>query len=300
MNNSPIRSLVEHIFFSPNERRMRAGWRLLAQALIFAVFAALVSAVVFPMLPEGQAFWLVEEVVRLVAIAIPVIIARRFFDHRSFTSLGLSWSRRAVQDILAGFLISGASLTLLFGIYWGMGWLKVEGYAWQSESWISLLTGIGIMFLVWALTAVGEELQVRGYWLQNLEDGLNLPWAFILSSIFFAAIHFDNPGFSLAAFLGLFVGSFDLAYGYIRTRQLWLPIGLHLGWNFFEGTVYGFQVSGLEDVPRLLLQSVSGPELWTGGGFGPEAGLLMVLAVAVDVGLIWGYTRWVGRVKLYI
>lgn len=286
-----MRSPVEHIFHSPNERRLRAGWRLLAQALIFAVFAVLVSAVIFPMLPEGEAFWLVEEVVRLVAIAIPVMLARRFFDHRSFTSLGLSWSRRAAWDILAGFLISGISLTLLFGIYWGMGWLKVEGFAWQNESWTNLLAGVGIMFLVWALTAMGEELQVRGYWLQNLEDGLNLPWAFILSSLFFAAMHFANQGFSLLAFLGLFVGSFDLAYGYIRTRQLWLPIGLHLGWNFFEGTIYGFQVSGLEGAPRLLLQSVAGPELWTGGGFGPEAGLLMLLAVAVDVGLIYIYIK---------
>jgi hypothetical protein len=87
------------------------------------------------------------------------------------------------------------------------------------------------------------------------------------------------------------VGGFDLAYGYIRTRQLWLPIGLHLGWNFFEGTVYGFQVSGMEGLPRLVLQHVAGPVIWTGGSFGPEAGLLMILAVGVNVGMIYLFTQ---------
>jgi membrane protease YdiL (CAAX protease family) len=96
-------------------------------------------------------------------------------------------------------------------------------------------------------------MQARGYWLQNLEEGMKLPRAFILSSLFFSLSHFANPGFSGMAFLGLFVGGFDVAYGYIRTRQLWLPIGLHLGWNFFEGTVFGFQVSGVEEMPALIL-----------------------------------------------
>ncbi len=53
----------------------------------------------------------------------------------------------------------------------------------------------------------------------------------------------------------------------------------------------GFQVSGLEELPRLILQSVSGPELWTGGEFGPEAGLLMLPAVVLDNLLIWWYSR---------
>lgn len=279
--------MTSRIFFSPGEGRLRAGWRLLVQALIFAAFAAIVSLAIFPLLPGGRISWLAEEMVRLLAITIPVYLARRFLDKQSFTSLGLAWSKSARKDILAGFLISGVSITLLFGIFLGMGWLKVEGFAWQAETWPNVISGVGIMFLIYAMTAWGEELQARGYWLQNLEDGLNMVWAFVLSSIFFSLAHFANSGFSLLAFLGLFVGSFDLAYGYIRTRQLWLSMGLHLGWNFFEGTVYGFQVSGMEEAPRLVMQSVSGPELWTGGTFGPEAGLLMVLAVGVNIGLIY-------------
>ena len=86
------------------------------------------------------------------------------------------------------------------------------------------------------------------------------------------------------AFLGVFISGFDVAYGYIRTRQLWLSIGLHLGWNLFLGTIFGFQVSGLEWETGLIMQSVGGPALWTGGSFGPEAGILMLGAVGINIG----------------
>jgi len=291
IDDQPPRSLAELVFLTPGERRLRAGWRLLGQALIFAVFAGFVSVAIFPVLPEGLPGLLIKEVVRLLAITIPIVLARRFLDRRSFVSLGLKWNNQAIRGILAGFLIGGISVSLLFGIFLGTGWLKVDGFTWQAESLAGILPEIVIMLLVFAMTAWSEELQGRGYWLQNLEKGLNLPAAFLLSSLFFSLTHLGNPGFTWMAFLGLFVGGFDLAYGYIRTRQLWLPMGLHLGWNFFEGTVYGFQVSGLEGLPRLVLQHVSGPEFWTGGSFGPEAGILMVLAVVVDIGLIYLCTR---------
>jgi membrane protease YdiL (CAAX protease family) len=283
--------MMSCLFISPHERRLRAGWRLLIQALIFAIFAAIASILIFPALPEGWFFQLVKEVVRLLAITIPIYLARRFLDRRSFVSLGVDRKHGISRDILAGFLISGVGVSLLFVIFLAMGWLKVEGFAWQVDPWSRIITAVVIMLLIFAMTAWSEELQARGYWLQNLEEGLNLGWAFILSSLFFSLSHFLNEGFSWMAFLGVFVGSFDLAYGYIRTRRLWLPIGLHLGWNFFLGTIYGFAVSGLEGMPSLVLQSVSGPKLWTGGAFGPEAGLLMLLAVGVNVGFIYLYSQ---------
>jgi CRISPR/Cas system-associated protein Csm6 len=69
-----------------------------------------------------------------------------------------------------------------------------------------------------------------------------------------------------------------------------LSIGLHIGWNFFEGTVFGFQVSG-STFFRLIIQSVKGPELITGGDFGPEAGLIVLPAMLLGAGLIYAYTH---------
>ena len=85
--------MTERLFLTPGERRLRAGWRLLGQALIFAVFAGFVSLVIFPILPTSLPYLLVEELVRLLAITIPILLARRFLDRRSFVSLGLKWNR---------------------------------------------------------------------------------------------------------------------------------------------------------------------------------------------------------------
>ena len=95
---------------------------------------------------------------------------------------------------------------------------------------------------------------------------------------------------SWAAVLGLLVGGLFLAYGYVRTRSLWLPVGLHIGWNFFEGVVFGFPVSGLDIYPLLRIK-VNGPVLWTGGAFGPEAGLIVLPALILGAALIYFYTQ---------
>jgi hypothetical protein len=89
--------------------------------------------------------------------------------------------------------------------------------------------------------------------------------------------------------MGIFLAGVFFAYAYIRTKQLWLPIGMHIGWNFFEGVVFGFPVSGLE--PYALTRiTVQGPEIWTGGVFGPEAGLIVLPALILGAFLIYLYT----------
>ncbi len=151
---------------------------------------------------------------------------------------------------------------------------------------------MAIWFLIFAVVGWQEELLSRGYWLQNLADGLNLQWALFISAALFAMMHLGNPNASWVAIVGLFAAGYFLAYGYVLTRQLWLSVGLHIGWNFFEGNVFGFQVSGL-DTFRLIHQTVHGPELWTGGAFGPEAGLIVLPAMAFGAVLIYGYARYV-------
>ena len=90
--------------------------------------------------------------------------------------------------------------------------------------------------------------------------------------------------------MGIVLAGLFLALPYLLTRQLWLSIGLHIGWNFFEGVVFGFPVSGTDSF-HLLRHTVSGPVLWTGGAFGPEAGLLVIPALIFGSLLVFAYTR---------
>ena len=92
--------------------------------------------------------------------------------------------------------------------------------------------------------------------------------------------------------LGVTLAGLFMAYAYLRTRQLWLPIGIHIGWNFFEGPLLGFPVSGIGTF-QLVRNQIAGPTLFTGGSFGPEAGLVLVPALIFGTALVYFYTRFV-------
>lgn len=229
-------------------------------------------------------------VVALPAVSLSVLIARRGLDRRSFTSLGLSLKTPAARDMLVGFLIPAPLFALIFIIQWGLGWLTIEGWGWAAGSFT--LTMLGVLLGLVGFFAVGfyEELLFRGYYLQNLRDGTGLSIALFLSSAIFALAHLGNFSSSIASSIGIFAAGFFLAYGWIRTGALWLPIGLHIGWNFFQGPIFGFAVSGTP-TPSIVVHSVEGPELLTGGGFGPEAGLIVLPLMALGSLFIWLYTR---------
>ena len=136
-----------------------------------------------------------------------------------------------------------------------------------------------------------EELLFRGYQLQTLASGMNLFWGVAISSVVFGILHLTNPNATWVSALGIFFAGLFLATGYLCTGQLWLSIGLHIGWNFFEGVVFGFPVSGIATYPLLRI-NVTGPGMWTGGAFGPEAGLIVLPALAFGTGLIFLYTKF--------
>jgi hypothetical protein len=110
------------------------------------------------------------------------------------------------------------------------------------------------------------------------------------SSVIFAALHLGNPGANWMGFIGIFCAGMLLAFAAVRTGRLWLSIGIHIGWNFFEGVVFGFPTSGVA-IYSLLRIHVTGPVLWTGGAFGPEAGLIILPALVIGAGLVYLYTK---------
>jgi membrane protease YdiL (CAAX protease family) len=299
------RDILARVFISPSERRLRAGWRLLVQSGIMLVIAIVLSIGV-SIIIAGIAFinsdlltsgGIPEElllaltiIVALPAITLSVWIARRALDHRTFTSLGLELKAPAARDLLVGFFIPAPLFALIFIAQWGLGWLTIEGWGWEGGSFA--LTLLGVLLGLVGFLAVGfyEELLFRGYYLQNLKDGTGLALALFVSSAVFALAHLGNFSSSIASSLGIFAAGYFLAYGWLRTGSLWLPIGLHIGWNFFQGPVFGFAVSGTP-TSSIVVHSVEGPELLTGGGFGPEAGLIVLPLMALGSSFIWLYTR---------
>jgi membrane protease YdiL (CAAX protease family) len=219
-----------------------------------------------------------------------IFITRRLADKRSFTSLGFRINKQAGADILVGIAIPFLLFLFIYVIEYSMGWLEFDSFAWQTDS-PALVISQTIKYFIWFIfVAWNEELVYRGYIMQSLASGLNLTLGILISSIYFGIEHLSNPNSNGMAVAGIFLAGLFLAYAYLRTGQLWLSIGLHLGWNFFESAVFGFPVSGY-DRPGLFHIVVSGPEFWTGGAFGPEAGFIMLPIILFGSVLLYLYSK---------
>jgi hypothetical protein len=181
-----------------------------------------------------------------------------------------------------------------------LGWVRATptDAAGSDSAW-----GPAILLSVWAYLVVGvnEEFAFRGYQVLNLAEGVvgrRFParraalLALVLSSVFFGTAHAANPGATVASTLGVMFGGLLLGLPYLLTGELAISIGLHTTWNLFQGTVYGFPVSGNPPGRHLLSIQQGGPDLWTGGKFGPEAGLLGVVWMLLGCGLILLWVRW--------
>lgn len=285
-----LRTLPSYIFLTDDKSRLRAGWRILIAVILTGLFFNIVDWVRSALSMTGPTTAMAGHLTDFSVVTGAIYLARRFVDKRSFTSLGFSINKQAGFDILMGIGIPFILFLVIYLVEFSMGWLKFDSFAWQTNS-PSLVISQTTRYFIWFIfVAWNEELVYRGYIMQSLASGLNLVLGILISSIYFGIEHLSNPNSNGMAVAGIFLAGLFLAYAYVRTGQLWLSIGLHLGWNFFESAVFGFPVSGY-DRPGLFHITVSGPEFWTGGAFGPEAGIIMLPITLLGAAFIYLYTK---------
>lgn len=277
------------------EGRLRSGWRLVIYVVLLIVC---VTALSLPPLLVSAMLRLSPWAVQLLAmtaylggVLLATWLARRFLDKRSLLDLGLRRPDGWWAEVLFGVALGGMLMLGIFALETGLGWAQVTGLAWQQAGLLNTAMMTVLAAWLFVVVAVNEELMTRGYLLQTLAEGLNLRWAVLISSLIFGLLHLGNPNASWISTFNIGVAGVFLALGYVVTRRLWLPMGLHFGWNFFQGTVFGFPVSGTHSFTLVRLND-TGPSLVTGGAFGPEAGLTGLVAMLLGMLLIVAWARW--------
>lgn len=212
----------------------------------------------------------------------------RLVEGRRFSSVGFR-GRNPIGKFLLGLLIGAIMMSV------GVGVLMLMG---QYESGLSVHTNLGAdallpvagLMFVFFLQGSTEEAVTRGYMLQIAGRQVNAWIAILGSSLIFAAIH---PGISWLALINIFLYALFASFVALGQGSLWLICGLHAGWNFFQGNIYGLPVSGNPEANSLLAigPAEGAGELMSGGSFGVEASLVgtAVLIVALVVG--FGYFR---------
>lgn len=295
---------MRHLFVN-EEGRIRAGWRLLSQFLVNNAGAALLGALILVSvggLATGGAGRVPPAYLNAtlyagaaLGAAASVWAAGRFLDGRSFSDFGLHLNGAWWSDFVFGLLLGGFLMTGIFIVQLAAGWITVTG-AFEAVGSGSFFPAILAPVALFLCVGFYEELVSRGYQLTNLAEGLNTPGigprgaillAWILSSSFFGVLHLFNPNTTVLSTLNITLAGLMLGFGYVLTGELAIPIGLHVTWNLFQGNVYGFPVSGLNPVGATFLTTEqNGPNLLTGGPFGPEGGLLAPAAMVLGLGLI--------------
>jgi membrane protease YdiL (CAAX protease family) len=235
----------------------------------------------------------------------------RFIDRRPWRELGLHFDRLWWLDLLFGLFLGALLMSFVFAVEYVAGWVRVRDFFvvdLNATPFAIALIGPLVASLV---ISIIEELLARGYQLRNLAEGLNMEHigperaivaSWLISSSLFGLLHIFNPNATGLSTLYLMLTGVFFGLGLVLTGRLVLPIGLHFAWNFFQGTVYGFPVSGNTfGGATVMTIEQGGPPLWTGGAFGPEAGLLGIAAILLGclLTLLWVQARY-KRVAFYL
>jgi hypothetical protein len=168
-----------------------------------------------------------------------------------------------------GFFAVVVGVMVLAGVYRMVDW---------SGEWQALITAF-MMFLV---VGVGEEIIFRGVLFRWIDERFGFWWAIGISALVFGLIHITNDNATLWSSLAIALeAGVLLGAAYKWAGSLWLPIGIHWAWNFSQGNIFGFAVSGMEAGPSLIQASIEGPAWLTGGAFGAEASVVAVIAGVV-------------------
>jgi membrane protease YdiL (CAAX protease family) len=234
-------------------------------------------------------------------IVASIWLAGKWLDHRKFSNFGLHLNRHWWMDLLFGLGLGAGLMGLVFLWEYRQGWVTVTGTFQTSVPGLAL--SLGLVFSITKDLCVGiyEEMVSRGYLLTNLAEGVNgvaglsrraaVGASMLLTSAIFGVLHAFNENSTVFSSANLAFIGIMFAVGYVATGELGLPIGLHMSWNFFQGTVFGLPVSGAKEGASILGIQQVGPALFTGGAFGPEAGLVGTAAATLGIVLIVAWAR---------
>lgn len=249
---------------------IKPGW--IRALILFLVYVALSTFAGY--VTKSTEMWIGASF--LIGVSL-VYLFTRFIDKKSFDALGLKFSNLFPNSItgllLSIFMVStGALIIFLLN---GIEWIDISGN----------LNSVFFGGLLMLMVALAEEVVFRGYVLPNLSRSVNRWVALLISSMLFTIVHAGNPEIPLTALINTFLGGLLLGVTFFYSGTLWLPVLFHFGWNFMQGPVFGFTVSGLE-FESVFILATRGEKLVSGGNYGFEASLVSTILLIMIIAFV--------------
>jgi membrane protease YdiL (CAAX protease family) len=287
-----------HNFFTNKEGHLRSGWRMAIFAVAFLVCVRITQPILFwifalalhrSLIELSNSNWSFVAGHGSILISATLIgwACGALLEELPFRALGCSLHRGWLRNLGFGSALGAATLFLA-----GLLATATRGIHFRFDLAGERAIGetLALSALLFVFAAAAEEILFRGYLLQTLTRA-QLAWLGVfLTSVPFAAVHLNNPhavpGFT---FVNTALAGVWLAAAYLRTRSLWLPLGLHWAWNWAQASLLGLPVSGIERIaPAPLLQAMNaGPDWLTGGAYGIEGGAACTVALLISTLVIW-------------
>ncbi len=277
-------------FIFDKNGNLRSGWRsgIFLFAFIFvSVILATAAQAAFAVAGLGgpgnpSTVLVVNAMLSLIPALVIGWLCGKWLENLPYKALGAAFTKGWLKHFVVG-CFAGA-LTLSFAV--------LIAFAFGGEKFVlnlevgtnAVAASLGISFLVFAVAAAFEEALFRGYILQTFERS-GLAWfAILLTSLFFGAVHAGNPNAGVISTLNTILAGIWFSVAYLKTRDLWFVWGLHLMWNFTQGSIFGIEVSGLTNITTnpLLKEIDTGPTWLTGTTYGIEGGIACTIAITIS------------------
>ena len=279
--------------FKNKDGKVRSGWKIAAVTGVFFAITLIIGSILGAIIgviliaqgnfdmttmdytEAGTAMIsqlnLVSMFIQEFLMILTPIIAWKYVMKRPLSNMGLTKLKKSWKDLSVGLIFGIISMTVVFVILLITNQASVE--TWKPSFSIDMI----IYLVLFVLVGLAEEIYGRGFIMSTLRQTKSIPAVLIISSVLFALLHGANAGIGILPLINLTLIGLLFAYMYIRSGKIWMCIGYHITWNYFQGNVFGFKVSGTT-TKGLLTTSIEKSTILNGGNFGPE-GRLFVTAV---------------------
>lgn len=264
---------LRRIFYNSELGEVRSGWQILSFIALAFLSLILLRQILGPVRSGDEVRSAIRHLCLFPCLLGTTWLCARYLAKRDLRSVGLDW-QVAWKELLFGGVVAGAGMVVLMTLIL----LTTGSVSAQRNQDASLLNQI-VQTMGMVPAAANEELTYRGLPLQALARSFNPTVAALVLSLGFGAGHFLNPNLTLLAVVNTALAGLWLCIAYFRTRSLWLPYGLHLGWNLTLAWL-GFSVSGGSAHAPLSMVD-RGPNWVTGGEYGPEAGIVCTIVLVL-------------------
>ena len=218
-------------------------------------------------------------------ISLLIFFRVKVIEKRSLSSIGFN-KNNWLKKYSLGFLIGLVMMSIIVLILLSFGYITVEKNPIQLVG-ISAISSILVILFGWIIQGATEEIVTRGWLLNVLSTKYNIGVGLLISSTLFGLMHLTNPNVNYIAVINIILVGLFYGLYVIKTNDLWSVCGMHSAWNFAQGNIFGFEVSGLDvSVGSLIDLNLVGNNVITGGAFGPEAGIISTFILLVSIGIL--------------